>query len=215
MKRRSDGEKVVLSVLRNYWVSAEKALRCWEPQSPVRKPLCHISFNPSACCCIWPGSHHHELDVGSHILSYLLYLGVSGEKMGWSAHFPWWASARVSQQIFVKGFALCSCDFAPWEVNSDLRFLQRKENSTNKRANYRTGKATSLSLTCWEGDAKIPLQICASVPVSSLQGANAVLLRKKKMKRVLLAKGSPNHTSTDLHRLLKLSTMSVKLIAEE
>lgn len=80
--------------------------------------------------------------------------------------------------LFGKDFALCSCDFALREVNSGLPFLQEKENPPNKRANYHTGKAESLSLTCWEGDAKIPLQICASVPVSGLRGANIVLPRK-------------------------------------
>lgn len=74
--------------------------------------------------------------------------------------------------IFVKYFALCICGFVPREV----KFLQREENSADKRANCRTGKAESLSLTCWEGDAKIPLQICASVPVSGLQGTNAEML---------------------------------------
>lgn len=100
--------------------------------------------------------------------------------------------------IFLKDFALWSCDFAPREVKSDLPFLQQEENSTNKRANYCTGKAKSPSLTCWEGDAKIPLQICASVQVSGLKDANTVLMRKK-MKRVLLAKAypiTPPQTST-------------------
>lgn len=81
--------------------------------------------------------------------------------------------------MFLKDFALCSCDFASREVKSHLPFLQQEENSTNKRANYRAGKAKSPSLTCWEGDAKIPLQICASVRVSGLQGTNTVLTRKK------------------------------------
>lgn len=208
VKCRSDGDKVGLSVLHNYWVSAEKALRCWEPWRPVRKPPCHIFFYLSAC------RHHLELDVGSHILSQLLCLGIAGEKMGWSALFSCWAPARLNQQISVKDFALCFCDFAPWEVNSDLLFLQQKENSTNKRANCRTGKAKSLSLTCWEGDAKIPftnLHCSTSVRFARYK----CCVSQKKMKRVLLAKGLPNHTSTDLCRILKLSTMSVKLIAEE
>jgi len=104
---------------------------------------------------------------------------------------------------------LCSCDFTPREVNSDLPFLQQEENSTNKRATYCTGKVKSWSLSCWEKDAKIPLQTCVRFARCKRCAS------EKKMKKVLLAKGLPNPTSTDLRGLLKLSTMSVKLIAEE
>ncbi|EOB00459.1 hypothetical protein Anapl_00768 [Anas platyrhynchos] len=61
----------------------------------------------------------------------------------------------------------------PMSTRREVKFLQREENSADKRANCRTGKAESLSLTCWEGDAKIPLQICASVPVSGLQARSS------------------------------------------